>query len=322
MKHLLLVLLFSTTFVGAESFMDPATIDKKIEQTFFPTSAAYSPTRFDITLWNDVSWITDENRFIVIQKLRERYDQSGIDSPDLLEKVLVRAGDRDATRRMVEKIKDPRANTDALVFATEEIIPLLIPLICGDPSGSVGDQKAADIQMELEVRKRAYEHFRNRINDKFQLPQLTISWVWEGLSFDTVENANTSGAALAEWWKHNKTAILEKRYQDAKWLPYFKDPDEGYFRKMRETKELEMLAAMEESWAQGPATNSALANTSEEPLKISPARLERTTSKMFFKLSNIGIGIILGAVCCYLWHRLTTKTEKTEAAPVVRPPGN
>ena len=312
-------MLFSTTFVGAESIMDSAAIDKKIEETFFPPSAAYPPTRFDVTMWNDVLWITDENRSIVIEKLRERYDQSGIDSPDLLEKVLVLAGDRDATRRMVEKIKDPRSNTDALLLAPEEIIPLLIPLICVDPSGSVGAQDAADSQMELEVRKRAYEHLRKRINDNFQLPQLTIKWMWQGLHFDTVENANASAALLAEWWKNNKTAILEKRYQDAKWLPYFKDPDEEHFRKMRETKELEMLAAMEESRAKGPATNSASVSASKKSLKISPARLNRIPSEMIFKLTYIGIGIIFGAMCCYFWHRLTTKTE---ASSKVQPPGN
>ncbi|MGL4400321.1 MAG: hypothetical protein ACRCXD_10665 [Luteolibacter sp.] len=304
MKATFILLLLCSAILSAESMMDSASIDQKIKETLFPSDEEMlSPGSF-LSLDYDTSWITDDIRPIVIQKLRVRYENSGLNSPDFLEKVLVRAGDWDSTLRMIENIKDPRKDTAALLYASEEIIPFLIPLICNHHKGDLGAGSSDHDTMQLEVRRKAIEYFMLHLSDSKRFPLETSIWAGEGFASDTLENSEASAAGIANWWKHNQTAILEKRYQDAKWLPKSVDP----YPARREKEKREILAALEPKAAERPAFTNRPTGALENSLKISSARPGRAPGDIIFKLFHIGIGTILGALSCYVWHRFVVKT--------------
>ena len=174
----------------------------------------------------DQTWLTPEMRMIVIDKmLKEAENQSFSNSSnrDQAEKVLVMLGHEETVRRLVEKMKNPKARLGALSEATEIALPYLMPMVY---SGSTEDPNEYgtpgwDVIL-LPVRDRAIGSVLGCIRDGRNFPAETRQW---GKRMANMESKYWDGrfiSLITSWWEHNQTAILEKRYADATWLPRYK----------------------------------------------------------------------------------------------------
>jgi hypothetical protein len=215
MRLLSILLLFFIGEAKADSIIDLESIERMVEVTLLLPSSSKS----------DISWITDENRTIVFQIILDKIEKSKKENAGRIyeshEDALVRIGHEETTKRLVETLANPFRTRDCLYPATEIIIPFAMWWVY---HGSKEDpnQPGWDV-IRYPVRVNAVGVVLNNIARSKKFPEATKKWV-RSLDLGTPQKINNDAfvGLVTSWWEHNQTAILEKRYADASWLPLYK----------------------------------------------------------------------------------------------------
>jgi hypothetical protein len=213
------ILIFSLLFLGqvfGNAITAPAEIEKKVQETLLASGS------FD----SDLSWITDSNRSLVFEFLVNRVQNPGTVSPAAIkthaEDALVRIGHEETTKRLVETLSNPNLTRSCLYSATEIIVPHAMWWVY---HGSKEDPNSPNgyCMYRYPIRVNAIGVVISNIGISKKFPEATRKWV-NSLDVGTSQKMNTDAfvGLITSWWEHNQTAILEKRYADATWIPLYK----------------------------------------------------------------------------------------------------
>ncbi|MGL4400320.1 MAG: hypothetical protein ACRCXD_10660 [Luteolibacter sp.] len=275
-------------------------LDQKIVDTFFSANSRQS----------DLSWITDENRQMVIENLQRRANDQ-YEGPYVRE-ALAQAGHWDTILGLIEDLKDPLKETDLLRYANQEIIPYLMPLVYSGAttvSRPGSSESSGCFVMLRPTRQRAIGHLLAKIRDGESFPSKTRKWAEEmgKNSLSLVQTDEAWVSLLTSWWEHNQDAILEKRYKDAKWLPTYRGvPINRTPEEMRQLVEyLEQENATRLTKRSGPADGPGeyVRNTTTRPGETSGENPEGMPSKLFW----IGIGGLVTIGSYTFWRKFAAK---------------
>ena len=297
MKTMLITLLLCITHVNAELITDAVVINQKIEETLLSSGAS----------GRDISWITSENRSLVINNLLEKYSHPELYSLEYIREALVRAGHWDTILGLIENLKDPKKDTTSLRYANEEIIPYLMPLVYTG-STSAENSSGSDV-IRRSPRSNAIYDVLGKIWQCEEFPQKTQKWA-KDMSSNNRSNGPTDEAwvgLITSWWEHNQDAILEKRYKDATWLPTYKGvpinrtPEEMQMIVDYFVKENAARLAMRIGPADAPGVLPR--STTSRPGETAVENVEEPPSMLLW----IGMGAIVTAVGGFLWRRLAAK---------------
>lgn len=236
MKYILFVFLVCSANLNAQSTSLDVDIQSKVEETLLSTRAYNS----------DLSWITDENRHLVFEELFRRRDKS--DDDRSVTAALARVGHEDTLKMLAEELKDPSRFRPDIMYAPENAIPYLMPLVY---TGSLEDPnlKNPGCIVANPVRQTAMSTVMGNIRRSNKFPVATREWA-ERMRYSTsylvgmTRNYQTDEYRdlITSWWEHNQTAIVEKRYEDATWLPRYNgrlavlDEEDRALRKMDEQR--------------------------------------------------------------------------------------
>jgi hypothetical protein len=207
----------------------------------------------------DLSWITEEIRPAVIERfIRWSKDDDSV-TRRAGDKFLVILGHPETIQRFVNELRTNPYKGRELGDLTEEGIPYIIPLVYhGSPQKPPLD---GDVVVD-SIRTNAVGCLVGAIARSKKFPQETKLWATqlagkirdvsgdeelkehmklvtdpkqrehgEARILEIVGNRNRSEKCyelLIQWWENNQTAIIEKRYADATWLPRYKGKPTTY----------------------------------------------------------------------------------------------
>jgi hypothetical protein len=210
----------------------------------------------------DQSWLTDELRPLVIEKILKRREKSSKAFKNVSDEQLVSIGHIETIQRMVEESQTDRNNHVLIDSATEAAIPYLMPIVytgsteIPKATGDIGYSSIRDYFVLATLRAIMRSNF---------LPEETKAWEKK------IRYNSKRVDLLKQWWENNQTAIIEKRYSDATWLPRYKgrvaiyDATEMAERKADEERERANREARrtgdsgtKPAAAEAPSTNSGL----------------------------------------------------------------
>jgi hypothetical protein len=273
-------------------------------------NAEYEPDEIDLKILKgieepssekyDVSWITEDFKPVVIERLLRMAKDKHL--RHYAEPKLVTMGHIETIQRQVEEFQKSAFQGEALSGLTEEGIPYIAPLVY---TGSKEISKAGDLytssirtsavgyllgairhseKMPFETREWATQ-IRNQIRDvsgeeevKEQMKLVTDPKARKRLESELLEvisdrdRSEKSVDLIKQWWENNQTAILEKRYADATWLPRYKgrpatySPEEVAERKADEERERTSREASRTGGSDSKKAVDALTPTSNWPL--------------------------------------------------------
>lgn len=285
---------------AAAQSVDPAAeINRKIEETLL-ASGSYG---------SDLSWITDGNRTQVIQNLLERYNHPEINSPGYIKVALVRAGHWDTILGLIEDLKTPAKNKDALMYADERIIPYLMPLVYNGSTADPNPHNPGDDVFFMPVRHSAISHVLGRIVNCEAFPAKTRKWAKDLRANQNGHNYKDEAwvGLITSWWEHNQDAIREKRYKDATWLPSYRGvpinrtPEE--MRQIVEYLEQENATRLAKRTGPADAPGEYVRSSTPRPGEMSGENPEGKPSKLFW----IGIGGLVTIAGYTFWRRFAAK---------------
>ncbi len=297
MKHIVfivLVLLFSNVF--GQQRLSEYDIDRRIE------SDLLTPWRNDKE--KDLAWLTADIRPLVIQKLLARNDNPERSKKYTLE-ALVKIGHWETILGLIEDMKTPLKDTDGLMYANEEIIPYLMPLVY---SGSTESPNLPGVDVfKNPVRLSAIQRVLGKIQKCNDFPEKSRKWASELGSNGENYKDEAWVSLITGWWEHNKDAILEKRYKDATWLPTYKGiPIDCLPEEMRKKVEyLEKKYATRLAKIAGKADAPGERARNSLPSQGGPSEIipDAHPSRFFWT----GIGGFLTVGCYIFWRRFTIK---------------
>lgn len=273
-------------------------LDQKIVDAFFSANSRQS----------NLSWITDENRQMVIENLQRRANDQ-YEGPYVRE-ALARAGDWDTILGLIEDLKDPLKNTDSLKYANQEIIPYLMPLVYSGATTVSTSECSGCFVMLRPTRHRAIGHLLAKIRDGESFPSKTRKWAEEmgTNNLSSVQTDESWVSLITSWWEHNQDAIRDKRYKDAKWLPTYKGvpinrtPEEA--RQIVDYLEQENAKRLSKRSAPTDIPEVASNGFDKRPEKTTGTISEKTPSKLIWA----SIAAFVAAFSYYVWHRFVAKT--------------
>jgi hypothetical protein len=215
MKTILILSLLFLRQLHGETLLSRIDIDKKVQDTLL-ASGSYD---------SDLSWITNANRPMVFQSLLDKIDkiknQYPAETTTYEEDALVRIGHEETTKRLVETLANPHRTRRCIYTATEIIIPYAIWWVYN--GSTENPNKPGWDVIRNSVRENAMWVIVGNISIGKNFPQATRQWA-EKLAVGPYDKMGSDAcvALVKSWWEHNQTAILEKRYADATWLPLYK----------------------------------------------------------------------------------------------------
>lgn len=296
MKTISIALILCFAHVSAESIMDPAEIDLKIEETLLPSRGGHG---------SDISWINDENRQLVIEGLQQKANDP--DAAPYVKTALVRAGHWETILGLIDDLKDPGKETESLMYANEEIIPYLMPLVY--TGSTIASNLPGSDVIRNSPRANAVGTLLGKIRKCEGFPQKTRKWAEEmsnnNRAFGYLDEAWVS--LLTSWWEHNQEAILEKRYKDAKWLPTYKGvpinrtPEEA--RQIVDYLEQENAKRLAKRAGPADAPGDTVRRRGAGPGEATAEKSEETPTKLFW----ICVVAVVAAAGYYVRSKLTAK---------------
>jgi hypothetical protein len=176
----------------------------------------------------DLSWITEELRPIVIDRLLEKLND---ERWPFAEEKLIIIGHKETMQRLADKLRaNPAASKVLAMEFNEELITYLMPLVyTGSKEVPPND---GDVIIG-SVQQMAFNFVMANIQISTKFPEETREWATKLNRAEGEKSINL----LKQWWEQNQTAILEKRYADATWLPRYKGKPVTYsMAEMRERK--------------------------------------------------------------------------------------
>lgn len=184
----------------------------KIEQTLLPP----------FSHGTDSSWITNENRNQVFEILLGMMKIPENITTSYIEEALVKSSHEETIKGLVEKMKDPVFSHRALFVATEIAIQHAMPMVY---SGSTEDPNKYGTHgwdvVFTSVRERAISFVLSCIARSNEFPRKTKEWAEKMMSEEIRDKDENYVNFITSWWEKNQTAVLEKRYVDAAWLPNY-----------------------------------------------------------------------------------------------------
>jgi hypothetical protein len=175
---------------------------------------------------SDISWITDENRELVFDDLLRRKREQN--TRDKIIAALARVGHEKTLEMLAEDLKIPKGYDRGLLAAPENAIPHIMILVYEGSTDDPNITSPGDVILE-PVRKTAISRVLGRITKSKKLPPDTRLWakrmselLWVDMIGTQTYKNEKFVCLVTSWWEHNQTAILEKRYSEATWLPLYK----------------------------------------------------------------------------------------------------
>jgi hypothetical protein len=216
MKHLILLLAILLMDSAKGLTLTISEVHAKVETTLLAPGSDES----------DISWITDGNRELVFDDLLRRKREQN--SSDKIIAALARVGHEKTLKMLADDLKTPKGYDRGLLAAPENAIPHIMFLVYDGTTDDPNITSPGDVVLE-PVRKTAISRMLGRVTKSKKFPSNTRSWakkmselLWvDMIGAQTYKNEKYVGL-ITGWWEHNQTAILEKRYADATWLPLYK----------------------------------------------------------------------------------------------------
>jgi hypothetical protein len=243
------------------------------------------------------SILEQKDKDLIIPNLLKQWENSELLTRKFLEESLIRMGHVETIQRVIAQELQVRSYDVLSISVTEEAIPYLMPYVLN------GEKRRPETNSDvtyLSIRSEFSYHLLKAIRDSKKLPPETVQWAKGidllGMDRTTIPKAVTAIAGtpewseqmtnwliqqediridlLKQWWENNQTAILEKRYADATWLPRYKGKPATYSleeiaeRKADDENERasrEAKRAGESDIKKSPAANA------ENPLPLWPA---------------------------------------------------
>jgi hypothetical protein len=192
-------LILAILFFNGRAFADD--LDKKIQ--------AISMVNLNALDQADTSWITPENRGLVIQQLRaaKKYH------------ILLFLGDEGTEQEWVSRAihGDKDARNLVMIADRGSAIQYLIPetYSTAPAAPTPAPEPGSDVfYFATPPREDAASLILGIIWRTSDFPEATRAWADDGRNRGPV-----AVSGVHEWWEHNKEAILAKRYKEATWLP-------------------------------------------------------------------------------------------------------
>lgn len=166
---------------------------------------------------NDWSWVTAEIEPIVIEKLLKRAQDPSLSALGHEEAMnsLVKIGHGETLQRLVDEY-DPTTSRNPLDWADERALPYLIPKL--KSASTEVPPMTSDIYYHSTLETFYFMVVRI-IQKSPAFPPETKEWATAMENNNYKQGREQRVKLLEQWWKENQSAILEKRYGDATWLP-------------------------------------------------------------------------------------------------------
>ena len=221
------------------------------------------------------SWVNNENRDLVIQRLKAmRLVPNTKTRDDSIDSALVALGDEEATARVAEQ-RIEGGGGFAASHLTEIALPYMVNALYTADSKIIA---GGDV-IHPSSKQSIVMSFLSIIRRSRQFPDETRQWAWETLNAPRIlpeEEVETQAELAQQWWEHNEKAVMEKRYRDATWLPAMAvaknlppmpDPDDAR-RTWPPKPQNQGAVAMPQRTSATAAATTGVAHTSEAQNRI------------------------------------------------------
>lgn len=262
----------------AQSEMTQTELDQRIETTFFSANSRRS----------DLTWITDENRPLVVKLIHNRPDDP---YGPYIKGALARAGHWETILSLVQDINDPLKDISPLMYADEKIIPYLMPIVYNGSTENPNIKYPGDVILR-PAKATAIGCVLGIISKSERFPPKTRKWA-DALSRNGNKYRNEEWVALiTSWWEQNRKAIEEERYKDATWVPTYKG------RPITDTPKESRLVTdyLEQEHAKRLAKRDGVPDETDTILKKPD---DSSTAPIW-----VSIGAIVSAACFHLWRKI------------------
>jgi hypothetical protein len=165
----------------------------------------------------DLSWITDDLRRVVEEKLQSEWLRSDYEEKKEIEKKLVSIGHPETLQRLADEMRKGNQWNALRWSATEDAIPYLMEIVESDSSIDPGFGDG-DVYV-YSARGRAAGLVVEIIRSRIVFPDETRRWA---STLDVMSPSPTLEDSIKNlniWWQKNQKAISEKRFSDATWIP-------------------------------------------------------------------------------------------------------
>ncbi len=187
-------------------------------------------------------WITPEYRPIVINYLKNKARDPKYFDRSL--RVLVALNDEETMKDVLRQYNDGTLIDDTILMMNLDAqkIKDLVPIIY---SGSDTPRKVWNSVILKSPRICGVNSILDLMRWSPQFDDKTNQWAsrlrgniinYDNLHQDNLDEAHTMWL-FQQWWEHNKAAMLEGRYSEAKWLPMYKGEPDCYYGRQREQPE-------------------------------------------------------------------------------------
>lgn len=173
----------------------------------------------------DLSWVDEETRPIVIERLLRRLEEPDSIMPNrrYVEQRLVSINHVETIQRLIAEMHQTNSMNALCEAATEEALPYLFPEL-DIASAEIREPytEGGELHMFVSNRRLFAKTILGIIASRAVFPDETRQWAKGMYRFMRNPQEEAQVEYLKLWWKNNKTAILEKRYADATWVPRYK----------------------------------------------------------------------------------------------------
>jgi hypothetical protein len=171
----------------------------------------------------DQSWLTGDIKPLVIEKLLKMRSKPDPRYKMTAEGQLLAIGHIPTIESLVEEMQQPgNLHSNIEMFAREESIKYLMPLVYNGSTSLRTEGRDVTLDIDRSVRSRAAVTVLKVIRVRKSFPVETRKWAEELHEDLFSKDIEKRLDLLKQWWEYNQTAILEKRYADATWLPRYK----------------------------------------------------------------------------------------------------
>lgn len=171
----------------------------------------------------DTSWVTPELRPVVIQRLLDmsNEDENGSGKKDA-EEMLLTLEHTETLQRIVADLQEKPFGYYSFAGVKASAIPHIMPLVYhGSSAPPVGEELEREV-VYLPTREYAMNVVLEMVIRTLEFPEETRKWADNVFSSPFNASVDRRADLVIQWWERNQTAIIEKRYAEATWLPRYK----------------------------------------------------------------------------------------------------
>ena len=169
---------------------------------------------------SDYLWMTEDVRKEVIKRLLLLIESGDANQAQIAEEKLVKIGHKETIEKLTNDLYNSHKKNTLEYGATVESIPYLMKGVYQGSALPV--ERVSDTAMP-SVRNRFAYAVLYAISHSASLPWESRQWADKMVRCIIGNSEDESRIDLLKlWWEKNQDAILEKRFEDATWLPRYK----------------------------------------------------------------------------------------------------